>query len=178
MTALDQPASDRSSGGPDPAQGSDGDGAGERERQLRRVRRPTPSRRLRRLHPRQVPGQERPRSAPAADVDTVGEDGRVPLGVLIGGSPAGAAPIGFGAQRVEARLTRLGAGTSLVVLPTWREAIAVSVPTERLLASTGLRLDELPQARLTVVINPDALHDRDLGLHDWRAEGSGTHGAH
>ncbi|MFC6597781.1 hypothetical protein [Kitasatospora paranensis] len=109
---------------------------------------------------------------PEAGVQLSDEADRVPLGVLITGSPA-AADLGGGqcTRRVSALLVRLGAGTSLVVLPAWREAIAVAVPTEHLLASTGLGMAELPNARLTVLINPEALHDRDLGLRDWCAGG-------
>ncbi|MGW6914624.1 hypothetical protein ACWGB8_12495 [Kitasatospora sp. NPDC054939] len=69
---------------------------------------------------------------------------------------------------MAAQLLRVGRGTSLVLLPSWRAAIAVSVPTEQLLEATGLDPDRLKGAQLSVLINPDALHDRELGLHGWR----------
>ncbi|WP_146616445.1 hypothetical protein [Kitasatospora sp. SolWspMP-SS2h] len=108
--------------------------------------------------------------AAGASVDPVG----VPMGVLIGGSPGpveGAGPGGRGPdRRVAARLLRFGSGTCQVVLPEWRPAIAVSVPTEQLQRSTGLGPEELRSALLSVVINPEAVHDRELGLRDWQAE--------
>jgi hypothetical protein len=175
MTPLDQPAPDRPPGDPGPADGPPGGDpvARDRERLLRRSRRPTPSRRLRRLHPRQAGLREEPAAETEAGPQLSGGTDRVPLGVLIAGSPVAADPGGgHRTRRVAAQLVRLGAGTSLVVLPAWREAIAVAVSTEHLLASTGLGMSELPNARLTVLINPEALHDRDLGLRDWCAGGT------
>jgi hypothetical protein len=97
-----------------------------------------------------------------------------PLGVLIGASPAYAEPpsalSSTGPHRVPVELVRLSPGTSLIVLPSWRAAIAVSVPTEQLLTETGLSFRDLPGARLTVLMNPDALHDRELDLRCWRTE--------
>ncbi|MEV8099151.1 hypothetical protein [Kitasatospora sp. NPDC085879] len=146
-------------------------GAAEAGRQLRRARRPVPSRRLRRLHPR--PPERQELWHPAGTGEQAGEgggpDGGTPLGILIGGSAAPATEQ-WSQQRVDARLMRIGRGTCLLVLPSWRAAIAVAVPTERLLASTGLTVEELAGARLSVLINPEALHDRDLGLHGWQAE--------
>lgn len=68
---------------------------------------------------------------------------------------------------MAARPIRVGRGTCLVVLPSWRPAIAVSVPTEQLLSATGLAADQLVGAPLTVLMNPAALHDRELELHGW-----------
>ncbi|MEV6205893.1 hypothetical protein [Kitasatospora sp. NPDC051914] len=149
-------------------------GSGDGSRQLRRARRPVPSRRLRRLHPRPPERLEAWRASGAGRAgqahDGADGEGGTPLGILIGGSAPAAAAGPREPERVTAKLVRLGAGTCLVVLPAWREAIAVAVPTERLLASTGLAADELAAACLTVLINPDALHDRDLALHGWQAE--------
>ncbi|MFB7473915.1 hypothetical protein [Kitasatospora sp. NPDC056184] len=105
-----------------------------------------------------------------------------PLGVLIGGTPhppeavGRPGPAGVSgrpeerpAVRAAAELVRLGRGTCLVVLPAWRPAIAVSVPTEHLLSATGLAFERLAGAQLSVVINPAALHDRELELRDWQA---------
>jgi len=172
--------------------GPDGGGAGRAgAERLRRMRRPAPSRRLSRLQaqrrgPREVGAREAGLSEVGVSGARTGEAGvaedtlpswavsGVPLGVLIGGSPGLGEAAGVGARgesrRVAAELVRAGQGTCQVVLPDWRPAIAVSVPTERLLAATGLELDGLAGARLTVLINPDALHDRELGLRDWRAE--------
>ncbi|MFG2693674.1 hypothetical protein [Kitasatospora sp. NPDC048407] len=99
----------------------------------------------------------------------------VPMGVLIGGSPGlldSAAPgvARVVERRVAAKLLRFGAGTCQVVLPEWRSAIAVSVSTEQLQRSTGMTPEELRSALLSVVINPEAVHDRELGLRDWQAE--------
>ncbi|MFB7663836.1 hypothetical protein ACFC1R_07780 [Kitasatospora sp. NPDC056138] len=189
---------------------------------FRRTRRPAPSRRLSRLHPRSEPApqagpasapvplprsdgpapaaenappsteppiavQPQPRRAPEAtpapQAPPAPQESRepaapdapqTPMGILIGASPTYAEPPSTqgssGPRRVPAELVRLGRGTSLAVLPSWRTAIAVSVPTELLLAATGLAFQELPGVRLTVLINPDALHDRELDLHGWRAE--------
>ncbi|MFJ1794772.1 hypothetical protein [Kitasatospora griseola] len=100
---------------------------------------------------------------------------RVPMGVLIGGSPGPIDSVGPGVartaeRRVSAQLLRFGSGTCQVVLPEWRSAIAVSVPTEQLQRSTGMSPEELRSALLSVVINPEAVHDRELGLRDWQAE--------
>lgn len=96
-----------------------------------------------------------------------------PMGVLLGTAPhrtePAARPDERQAVRVEARLVKLGRGTSLVVLPSWRAAIAVSVPTELLLEATGLDFEHLAAAELSVLIDPHALHDRELGLHGWRS---------
>ncbi|MFE7560739.1 hypothetical protein [Kitasatospora sp. NPDC057500] len=115
--------------------------------------------------------------------------GEAPLGVLIGGTPnlpetAGRpAPAGTSgrpearpAVRTAAELVRLGRGTCLVVLPAWRPAIAVSVPTEHLLSATGLAYERLAGAQLSVVINPGALHDRELEPRDWQAGPPGRTG--
>ncbi len=107
-------------------------------------------------------------SAPAAPVG-------VPMGVLIGGSPGLVESVATGVariaeRRVSAQLLRFGSGTCQVVLPEWRPAIAVSVPTEQLQRSTGMSPDELRSALLSVVINPEAVHDRELGPRDWQAE--------
>ncbi|MDY0816679.1 hypothetical protein [Kitasatospora purpeofusca] len=169
-------------------------------------RRPSPSRRLRLLHPRTAASAARsdgPRTgpAPATGAPVVPgprtDDDRgatrpgaataePPLGVLIGGTPhlpdAGGRPGWPGrpeerpAVRAAAELLRLGRGTCLVVLPVWRPAIAVSVPTEQLLSATGLAYEQLAEARLSVVINPDALHDRELELRDWQVGPPGRPG--
>ncbi|MGW4813087.1 hypothetical protein ACWEPB_15785 [Kitasatospora cineracea] len=140
-------------------------------------RRPAPSRRLSQV--RAVPAApdgfrvaaaEAAAGAGGVPVDLVG----VPMGVLIGGSPGSGESSGQGGRapdrRVSAELLRFGSGTCQVVLPEWRPAIAVSVPTEQLQRSTGLGPEELRSARLSVVINPEAVHDRELGLRDWQAE--------
>ncbi|MFF4921926.1 hypothetical protein ACFY4B_15210 [Kitasatospora sp. NPDC001261] len=94
-----------------------------------------------------------------------------PLGILIGGSPGPAEALGRPEERAPVRVAaqpiRVGRGTCLVVLPSWRPAIAVSVPTEQLLSATGLDLEQLAGAQLTVLMNPAALHDRELELHGW-----------
>ncbi|PJN22897.1 hypothetical protein [Kitasatospora sp. CB02891] len=109
-----------------------------------------------------------PESAPVSPVG-------VPMGVLIGGSlgptdSAGPGVARTAERRVSAQLLRFGSGTCQVVLPEWRSAIAVSVPTEQLQRSTGMSPEELRSALLSVVINPEAVHDRELGLRDWQAE--------
>ncbi|MER8187660.1 hypothetical protein [Kitasatospora sp. NPDC094015] len=148
-------------------------------RQLRRSRRPTPSRRLSRIHPQPRSPEDGPRvvgpaGAAAEAVPAVPAAAGPPLGILIGASPThleAAAQLGQREpRRVAAKLVRAGRGTCLVVLPSWRPAIVVSVPTELLLASTGLGLEKLAGAGLTVLINPDALHDRELDLREWRVE--------
>nr|BEK65945.1 hypothetical protein KPHV_31720 [Kitasatospora purpeofusca] len=168
-------------------------------------RRPSPSRRLRLLHPQTAapvrPDGARTGPAPAGGAPVVpaprtGGDrdasrpGAVaaepPLGVLIGGTPqppdVGGRPGWPGrpeerpAVRATAELLRLGRGTCLVVLPVWRPAIAVSVPTEQLLSATGLAYEQLTEARLSVVINPAALHDRELELRDWQVGPPGRPG--
>ncbi|MFD8481024.1 hypothetical protein [Kitasatospora sp. NPDC059673] len=114
------------------------------------------------------PGASSMESVPVAPVG-------VPMGVLIGGSPglldsAGPGVAQVAERRVSAQLLRFGSGTCQVVLPEWRSAIAVSVPTEQLQRSTGMSPEELRSALLSVVINPEAVHDRELGLRDWQAE--------
>ncbi|MER6365093.1 hypothetical protein [Kitasatospora sp. NPDC001527] len=132
---------------------------------------------------------------PRTDDDRTGAAARpatgteAPLGVLIGATPhlpeaagrpgpAGTAtrPEERPAIRATAELVRLGRGTCLVVLPAWRPAIAVSVPTELLLGATGLAYERLAGAQLSVVINPGALHDRELEPRDWRAGPPGRTG--
>ncbi|WP_157845555.1 hypothetical protein [Kitasatospora phosalacinea] len=152
-------------------------GVGEPAGRVRPQRRPAPSRRLSQVRAvAAAPGGHRA-GAEAAEggggtgpVDPAG----VPMGVLIGGSPGLAEGVGPGGRtperRVSAQLLRFGSGTCQVVLPDWRPAIAVSVPTEQLQRSTGLGQEELRSALLSVVINPEAVHDRELGLRDWRAE--------
>ncbi|SDT76304.1 hypothetical protein SAMN05216371_5152 [Streptomyces sp. TLI_053] len=165
-------------------------------------RRPSPSRRLRLLHPgtaaapvrpdgaRTAPGPVTgtpvvpgPRSDGDRDASWPGSAAEPPLGVLIGGTSqlpeAGGRP-GRAEERPAARMTaeilRLGRGTCLVVLPAWRPAIAVSVPIEQLLSATGLTREQLAEARLSVVINPGALHDRELELRDWQVGPPGRPG--
>ncbi|GAA0695908.1 hypothetical protein GCM10010193_58220 [Kitasatospora atroaurantiaca] len=139
--------------------------------QLRRVRRPTPSRRLSRLHPR---AERRLTRSPEPEQPVAAMQPQTPLGILIGASADYTEPQAHpeisSPRRVPAELVRVGQGTSLVVLPSWRAAIAVSVPTHQILAATGLSLDELADGRLTVLMNPEALHDRELDLHAWQAE--------
>lgn len=148
-----------------------GDGSG--RRMPRRSRRPLPARRLRRLHPKKpaAPGTGGPAEA-VGEAEPSAPAG--PMGVLVAAVPGFTAPAPQTAagqrRRVDAQLVRLGRGTSLVVLPSWRAAIAVSVPTDLLLRETGLTVAELPDARLTVVINSEALHDRELCPAEWRTE--------
>ncbi|MET8630364.1 hypothetical protein ABZW30_42810 [Kitasatospora sp. NPDC004669] len=106
-----------------------------------------------------------------------------PLGILIGGSPGQPEAVGRAEERTPVRVAaepiRVGRGTSLVVLPSWRPAIAVSVSTEQLLAETGLTVGQLADAQLTVMMSPWALHDRELDLHGWEpgpAAGRGRRG--
>ncbi|MEV0191531.1 hypothetical protein AB0I39_23715 [Kitasatospora purpeofusca] len=166
-------------------------------------RRPSPSRRLRLLHPQSAAAPVRPDGPRTVPVPTAGgpavpgpgTDGdrdaprpsaaaaEAPLGVLIGGTSqlpdAGGRPGRAEerpAVRATAELLRLGRGTCLVVLPAWRPAIAVSVPTELLLSATGLAFEQLTEARLSVVINPGALHDRELELRDWQVGPPGRPG--
>ncbi|MFC9326400.1 hypothetical protein [Kitasatospora sp. NPDC057015] len=162
-------------------------------------KRPSPARRLSRLHPREGrPGdvpQQRSASLPDRSAASTGAPdptsptghtgltgptgpgasqtpSETPLGILIGGTPNLPEPENRPRERryvrVDARLLRAGRGTCLVVLPSWRSAIAVSVPTEQLIAATGLGFEQLPDAVLSVFIDPEALHDRELGLHGWR----------
>ncbi|MFJ6622978.1 hypothetical protein ACIQOW_36045 [Kitasatospora sp. NPDC091335] len=115
---------------------------------------------------------------PAAVESTAGTRWAEPqLGILIGGSPGQADALGRPEERapvrVAARPIRVGRGTCLVVLPSWRPAIAVSVSTELLLSATGLGFGQLADARLTVLMNPGALHDRELELHGWESGPAG-----
>ncbi|MFE7526155.1 hypothetical protein ACFU7Y_10575 [Kitasatospora sp. NPDC057542] len=100
-----------------------------------------------------------------------------PLGILIGGSPVPAEGLGRPEERAPVRVAaepiRVGHGTCLVVLPSWRPAIAVSVSTEQLLSATGLGFEQLAGAQLTVLMNPAALHDRELELHGWESAPAG-----
>ncbi|MGA5823850.1 hypothetical protein ACPC54_39120 [Kitasatospora sp. NPDC094028] len=100
-----------------------------------------------------------------------------PLGILISAGPGQSETVGRPEERapvrVAAHAVRVGRGTSLVVLPSWRPAIAVSVPTEQLLSATGLAVEQLGAARLTVLMNPGALHDRELELHGWESAPAG-----
>ncbi|WP_285740839.1 hypothetical protein [Kitasatospora phosalacinea] len=148
---------------------------------MRPQRRPAPSRRLSQV--RAVPSAGRRAVAEEAAAGTEGapaDPAGVPMGVLIGGSPGLAEGAGPGGRapdrRVSAQLLRFGSGTCQVVLPEWRSAIAVSVPTEQLQRSTGLSPEELRSALLSVVINPEAVHDRELGMRDWQAELPTTRG--
>ncbi|MBD0673686.1 hypothetical protein [Streptomyces sp. CBMA156] len=115
---------------------------------------------------------------PAAVESTAGTPWAEPqLGILIGGSPGQADTLGRPEERapvrVAARPIRVGRGTCLVVLPSWRPAIAVSVSTEQLLSATGLGFGQLADAQLTVLMNPGALHDRELELHGWESGPAG-----
>ncbi|MDH6110558.1 hypothetical protein P3T36_006188 [Kitasatospora sp. MAP12-15] len=111
-----------------------------------------------------TPGPEAPVAPPA------GAEAR--LGILLGSAQrAPEPPIRVGDQRrrrVAAQVIKVGTGTTLAVLPSWRTAIAVSVPTELLLEATGLSREELLEADLSVLINSDALHDRELRMRDWQ----------
>ncbi|MDH6137778.1 hypothetical protein P3T37_007211 [Kitasatospora sp. MAA4] len=101
------------------------------------------------------------------------------MGIMIGSAQrAPEPPVRAGDQRrrrVAAQVVKVGSGTTLAVLPSWRSSIAVSVPTELLLEATGLTRQELPEAELTVLINMDALHDRELRMRDWQV-GPGSDG--
>ncbi|GGV12596.1 hypothetical protein GCM10010495_27700 [Kitasatospora herbaricolor] len=148
------------------------------------AKRPSPARRLSRLHPRpQGDAATPPAPAERGGPATVRPEpvSETPLGILIGGTPNLPEPENRPQERryvlAEARMIRPGRGTSLVVLPSWRPAIAVSVPTEQLLAATGLEYGQLPCAVLSVFINPEALHDRELGLHGWRVRPARRGGA-
>ncbi|MFD7732492.1 hypothetical protein ACFV6F_19140 [Kitasatospora phosalacinea] len=150
-------------------------GVGEVAGRVRPQRRPAPSRRLSQVRAAPSAGHRAVAEEAAAGVEGVPVDlVGVPMGVLIGGSPGLAEGVGPGGRapdrRVSAQLLRFGSGTCQVVLPEWRSAIAVSVPTEQLQRSTGLSPEELRSALLSVVINPEAVHDRELGMRDWQAE--------
>ncbi|MFB7948602.1 hypothetical protein ACFC6L_27220 [Kitasatospora phosalacinea] len=150
-------------------------GVGEVAGRARPQRRPAPSRRLSQVRAAPPTGHRAVAEEAAAGVEGVPVDlVGVPMGVLIGGSPGLAEGVGPGGRapdrRVSAQLLRFGSGTCQVVLPDWRSAIAVSVPTEQLQRSTGLSPEELRSALLSVVINPEAVHDRELGMRDWQAE--------
>ncbi|MEV7025091.1 hypothetical protein [Kitasatospora sp. NPDC093558] len=169
------------------------------------TRRPSPSRRLRRMHPDAAPtgreAAERETAAPegalprrstrgtgrtaaaangvagvAAARQPVGgpvaDPVETPLGILIGAGPHQPEAVGRPEERTPVRVTaepvRIGRGTSLIVLPSWRPAIAVSVSTDQLLSATGLAFEQLAGVQLTVMINPGALHDRELDLHGWQ----------
>ncbi|GHH70896.1 hypothetical protein GCM10018781_31420 [Kitasatospora indigofera] len=147
------------------------------------AKRPSPARRLSRLHPRPQQDTSTPPPPPERPLTPVGPEpvSEAPLGILIGGTPNLPEPENRPQERryvlAEARMIRPGRGTCLVVLPSWRPAIAVSVPTEQLLAATGLDHGQLPCAVLSVFINPEALHDRELGLHGWRVRPAKRGGA-
>ncbi|MFE3109779.1 hypothetical protein ACFXKJ_21635 [Kitasatospora indigofera] len=147
------------------------------------AKRPSPARRLSRLHPRPQQDTSTPPPPPERPLTPVGPEpvSETPLGILIGGTPNLPEPENRPQERryvlAEARMIRPGRGTCLVVLPSWRPAIAVSVPTEQLLAATGLDHGQLPCAVLSVFINPEALHDRELGLHGWRVRPAKRGGA-
>ncbi|MGW2251570.1 hypothetical protein ACWCXH_15400 [Kitasatospora sp. NPDC001660] len=181
-------------------------GAAREEPRPLSTRRPSPSRRLRRMHPEAAPtgreAAERETAAPegalprrsvrGAGRTAAGANGsagavaarqpaggpgaaqaETPLGILIGAGPHQPEAVGRPEERTPVRVTaepvRVGRGTSLVVLPSWRPAIAISVPTEQLLSATGLAFEQLAGTQLTVMINPGALHDRELDLHGWQA---------
>ncbi|MFI9275966.1 hypothetical protein ACIGXM_35535 [Kitasatospora sp. NPDC052896] len=160
-----------------------------------RIRRPAPARRLSRTEPEPpaVPGSPAVPAQPEEPAQTDHSDGRAlperapapgqgdvrregpeepALGILIGGAQRAVEPPSRPSdprfRRVAAQLIRVGRGTTLAVLPAWRSSIAISVPTELLLDVTGLSFEELAEAELTVVVNPDALHDRELRAHDWQ----------
>ncbi|MFD0278899.1 hypothetical protein ACFVHB_34000 [Kitasatospora sp. NPDC127111] len=188
--------------------------AAQEELRIVRSKRPSPSRRLRRMHPEVAAAEQVSEQtwradaavppsvaagAPAPVTETRGGaspagggDGaaalgggadagaETPLGILIGGTPNLPEAVGRPEERepvrVTAELIRIGRGTVLVVLPAWRPAIAVSVPTEHLLHATGLGFDRLADTQLSVLINPGALHDRELDLHGWQAGPAGRAG--
>ncbi|GAA1976999.1 hypothetical protein [Kitasatospora viridis] len=118
------------------------------------------------------PSDARPIEPSPAGADP--EQGRQdpPLGVLIGASrppgPLGGKRVEECRKRVTAQLVKVGRGTTLAVLPAWRASIAVSVPTELLLDETGLAFEELAGTELTVVVNTEALHDRELRPSGWQ----------
>ncbi|MFJ2867202.1 hypothetical protein [Kitasatospora sp. NPDC087314] len=124
----------------------------------------------------ELAGAVGPVAAPSA-VDSDMARAETPLGILIGGSPNQPEAVGRPEERAPVRVTaepvRIGRGTSLIVLPAWRPAIAVSVPTEHLLSATGLAYERLADAQLTVLMNPCALHDRELDLHGWESGPAG-----
>ncbi|MGV9270688.1 hypothetical protein ACWDRR_39320 [Kitasatospora sp. NPDC003701] len=172
-------------------------------------KRPSPSRRLRRMHP-EAAGPDRPQGSPGTEAtasalvpppvasggteapdrfvetaepaagDSTGGEAETPLGILIGGTPhlpeAVSRPDERQPVRVAAEPVRIGRGTCLVILPAWRPAIAVSVSTDLLLSATGLTVDQLADAQLSVLMNPGALHDRELDLHGWRSGPPGRAG--
>ncbi|MFB7618852.1 hypothetical protein [Kitasatospora sp. NPDC056181] len=170
------------------------------ELRILRAKRPSPSRRLRRMHPEvatsgeaedaekrgATPSAVPPDAAPAVPAaaglfgEAVPAMAETPLGILIGGTPNLPDTVGRPEERqpvrVKAELVRVGRGTVLVVLPSWRPAIAVSVPTDHLLQATGLDLGRLADAQLSVLINPGALHDRELDLHGWQSGPAGRPG--
>ncbi|MFJ2189675.1 hypothetical protein ACIOJE_17300 [Kitasatospora sp. NPDC087861] len=124
----------------------------------------------------ELAGAVEPVAAPSA-VDPDVARAETPLGILIGGSPHQPEAVGRPEERAPVRViakpVRIGRGTSLIVLPAWRPAIAVSVPTEQLLSATGLAYERLADAQLTVLMNPCALHDRELDLHGWESGPAG-----
>jgi hypothetical protein len=147
-----------------------------------RIRRQAPARRMR---PAVAP-TDQPPVQPAADPSPVAVADQTPaepvrpeapLGVLIGSPRPAVAPVVRSSvqqhRRVSASVIKVGQGTTLAVLPAWRSSIAISVPTELLLSATGLSLDELRQAELTVLVNVEALHDRELRPRDWQVAQQG-----
>ncbi len=111
----------------------------------------------------------------SGDDTALGDDqpagGEPQLGILIGGSGRSAEPptrTSNQRRRVRAEVIRAGRGTTLTLLPSWRSSITLSVPTESLLSATGLSYQELPGAELSVEINPNALHDRELRPTGWQ----------
>lgn len=139
-----------------------------------RVRRPAPARRMPRAGQPPSSGTVDPlfSAAPAEVLPPEQPTGTEPqMGILLGGgqrSPEPPTQTSHQRRRVRAQVLRVGQGTTLTLLPSWRSSIAVSVPTELLLDATGLSRAELPGAELSVEINPDALHDRELRPSGWR----------
>ncbi|WP_354640561.1 hypothetical protein [Kitasatospora camelliae] len=165
----------------------------------RRARMPTPARGLGRTRGEERPGTWAEAPSPPALLTGAAPAGPAPaesgsvetestgsrpaggagaaFGVLIAGSPAPPAAVARrrrAVSRVEARPMRIGRGTSLVVVPAWRESIAVSVPTASLVESTGLSLERLASARLSVLVDLGAVHDGELDAHGWRVEPDGS----
>ncbi|MFF4651445.1 helix-turn-helix domain-containing protein [Streptomyces sp. NPDC001380] len=128
--------------------------------------------------PRRRPGRVRAAAPPtgktSGEAAGGGRAGAAGAGAAVSGGSVPGRSATVERQRLRARVVRVGADTSFVVLPEWRPAIAVPVATTVLLAATGLPREGLRGAELSAVVDPGAVHDRDLAPEGWRPDGSAS----